>query len=81
MREQSLRLKEAFFCSLKPDKMFTSEKVLMDEYKKGFLSDSEVKNSMEMADIYFIKNERDQRPYKHFKKVFFLAKMRRRFTR
>ena len=59
------------------ERLFISEKVLMEEYMNGYLSLADVKKYMDQADIYFVKNAQDMRPYKHFKKFYIAASLKR----
>lgn len=52
------------------NKIFVSEKVLMEEYARGDASASKVKKYMKMADVFFVKNDDDMKPYKYFKKYY-----------
>ena len=54
----------------RPGKTFVSEKVLLDEYARGFLSLADVKKISAGADIHFIQDEEDPMPYRHFRKFF-----------
>ena len=56
-----------------PGKRFISEKILIEEYAKGRMDRSKVKSSMDSADIHFIKDKNDPRPYRHFRKFYFAA--------
>lgn len=58
-------------------KTFISEKVMLDEYTKSFLTFSEVKERMNKVDIHFIKNGEDPRPYRHFRKFYIVAAIMR----
>lgn len=58
-------------------KTFISEKVMLDEYIKSFITWSELKEKMNTVDIHFIKNEEDMKPYQHFKKFYPVAKVMR----
>ena len=58
-------------------KRFISEKVMIEEYMKSFLTKSEMKKAMESVDIHFVKNNKDMRPYRHFKKFYFIASVMR----
>lgn len=65
-------------CKIKEaGKLFISEKVMIEEYMKSFLSKSEMKENMKEVDIHFIMNEQDKAPYKHFKKFYLLASIMR----
>lgn len=58
-------------------KTFISEKVMVDEYIKSFITWPELKEKMNAVDIHFIKNEEDMKPYQHFKKFYPVAKVMR----
>lgn len=60
-----------------PGKLFISEKVMIEEYMKSFLTKSEMNQLMESVDIHFVKNDKDSRPYRHFKKFYFIASIMR----
>lgn len=49
---------------------FVSEKVLMEEYARGDMSIQKLKKYMNMADVYFVKDSDDKKPYKYFKKYY-----------
>ena len=53
-----------------PGKIFVSEKVLMDEYGGNRLEKEEYEAILKDADIYFIKNEADPGPWRHFSPFF-----------
>lgn len=56
-------------CAVKPPyKVFTSEKILMDEYRQGLLTKEEADKAMADAEIHFIKEAGDMKPYKHLMK-------------
>lgn len=57
------------------DKLFVSEKVLIDEYANNFVSWEELKQYMNEADIHFVKNEEDPKPYRHFKNFYHVARV------
>lgn len=59
------------------DKVFISEKIMLDEYIGGFLTAKDAKQEMEAVDIHFIKNEEDMRPYRHFRKFYAFASLKR----
>lgn len=48
-------------------KTFISEKILMEEFARGDISFKEIRTLMNSADIFFVKNENDIKPYKYFK--------------
>lgn len=51
-------------------KTFVSEKVLMEEYARGDISIKRLKGYMDMADVYFVKDDDDKAPYKYFKSFY-----------
>lgn len=44
---------------------FTNEKVLIDEYIEDIVDKNDIKETMKAADIHFLKDEDDMRPYRH----------------
>ena len=52
---------------------FVSEKIMIDEYMHGFIPYSEMSKLQQEADIHFIMDEQDPKPYRHFKEVFAVA--------
>ena len=60
-------------------KMFISEKVMIEEYIAGYLSEEDMKKRMDEVDVHFVKNDLDPKPYKHFQKFYKVAKMQRRY--
>ena len=54
------------------NKRFVSEKILIDEYVMGRVSRSRVRETIKNADILFIRDDSDRRPYRHFR-GFWLA--------
>ena len=65
-------------CVKETGKTFVSEKLLLEEYESKYLSKADVNAYMNKADIHFIKNDNDMRPYKHFKKFYTVASLKRR---
>lgn len=63
------------------NKTFVSEKVVIDEYRMDRITWDQVKHAMSSADIYFIKDSRDRRPYNHFKKHYLEARRLRNLDR
>ena len=61
------------------NKTFVSERVLIDEYAGGRIEMDKVTSSMKEADIHFIMEADDPKPYKHFKKFYRSAKKIREF--
>lgn len=64
-----------------PNKTFVSEKVVIDEYRMDRITWDHVKQAMSSADIYFIKDSRDRRPYNHFKAHYLEARRLRNLDR
>lgn len=58
-------------------KRFVNEKIMLDEYGKGYLSYRGVKNRMRKADIYFIKDKNDPFAYRCIKVYYLLAGIKR----
>ncbi|MBR2028345.1 MAG: ATP-grasp domain-containing protein [Oscillospiraceae bacterium] len=54
-------------------KTFVSEIVMMSEYIKGTMSPGTVKNLMTSNDIYFIKDDEDPAPYRHYSRFYLPA--------
>ena len=52
---------------------FVSEKVMMDEYARGFLSLRQIRQLMDRTQIHFIENPDDPKPYRHFQKFYLFA--------
>ena len=61
-------------------KHFVSEKIGMEEYVDHCITMSELKNEMKKADIRFIYDKEDTRPYNHFKKFYMICRIRRMLT-
>ncbi len=62
-------------CQVKEtDKLFISEKVMIDEYLNNYITMNELKDYMNQVDIHFVKNDADPKPYRHFKKFYLIAK-------
>lgn len=59
---------------------FTSEKVLIDEYREGIIDRDEVDRIMKEADIHFVKSDTDPKPYKHLVGLYPKAKELREET-
>lgn len=53
-------------------KWFVNEKILLDEYTKGYLSFKDVKKRMKQANIYFIKDDVDRYPYRCLQRYYLL---------
>lgn len=54
-------------------KRFVSEKVLMEEFVRNDVNIRGVWKKMKNADVFFIKDKNDPKPYRHFKKYFIAA--------
>ena len=63
------------------DKVFVSEKVLIEEFMMGRISWDMFKECMEKADIHFVKNDEDPKPFNHFKAFYPLANVMRRYNK
>lgn len=59
------------------DKLFISEKVMLDEYANSYITMAQLKQHMNDVDIHFVKNEDDPKPYRHFKKFYTIARIMR----
>ena len=60
-----------------PGKTFVSEKVLLEEFARSDVSLSQLRRKLSEADIHFIKNRKDPKPYKKFRKYYFVAALMR----
>ena len=60
-----------------PGRTFVSESGLLDGYSNKTLSRSEVDQVIKETDIHFIKDEQDPKPYRHFRRYFIPASLRR----
>lgn len=60
-------------CIPHDNRLFLSEKMLLEEYATNQRSFATVKKHMQDAEIYFIKNDKDPRPYRHFRRFYLLA--------
>ena len=54
-------------------KQFVSEKVMMDEYARGFLTLRQIGLRMKQTQIHFIEDPEDPKPYRHFKKFYLFS--------
>ena len=54
-------------------KKFVSEKVLLEEYVRNDANVFQVMRYVLGADVTFIRDDRDEMPYKYFKKYFLIA--------
>ena len=61
-------------CEVEAGKRFVSEKVMMDEYARDFMTLRQIKGLMDRTQIHFIENPEDPRPYRHFR-LFYLFGM------
>ena len=52
---------------------FINEKVLMEEYARSGMAISGVRRRVKNADIHFIRDEHDHRPYRHFRIYYVIA--------
>lgn len=57
----------------RPGKSFLNERVALGEYLGGFITYKDIKAAEKKADICFIKNDEDPKPYRHFKKFCILS--------
>lgn len=64
-------------CEVVPGKTFVSEKVLIEEYTRGRLAWSDLKNTMKVSDVHFVKNDEDRKAYRHFRKFYLVAALMR----
>ncbi len=64
-------------CTNESGKRFVSEKVLMEEYARSDANLTKVKQCMQEADVYFIKNQKDPKPYRYFKRFYVVAALMR----
>lgn len=61
-------------CAVKePEKLFVSEKVMIDEYAEGLLTRKELDSYIKQADIHFIQDTQDKHPYRHFRTFYATA--------
>lgn len=56
---------------------FVNENILLDQYSKGRIAKSDIVPITNRADIHFIWDNEDRRPYRYFKKFFLPAKLLR----
>ena len=52
---------------------FINEKVLMEEYARSGMAISGVRKRVKQADIHFIRDEHDHRPYRYFRRYYAVA--------
>lgn len=57
-------------CAVETGKRFVSEKVMMDEYARDFMTLTQIKNLMDQTQIHFIEDSEDPEPYRHFRKFY-----------
>ena len=58
-------------------KRFVSEKILLEEYVRSDVDFRKVKTLMKGAEVYFIKDVDDPKPYCYFRKYYAVAAMLR----
>jgi len=63
---------------MESNKTFISEKVMIDEYTENYISRKELDHLMDETNIHFVKNEEDTRPYRHFKRYYYIAAVMRK---
>lgn len=69
-------------CSIdRPGRLFISEKVMLDEYVGGFITKEQMKKYMGEAEIHFVKHPQDKKPYRHFRKFFFIGQLSILYTK
>lgn len=56
---------------------FISEKILMEEFTRSDASATKVRKCMKEADICFVKDKKDIRPYRHFRRYYIAAALLR----
>lgn len=54
-------------------KRFLSEKILLEEFTRNDVEVRQLKNYLKNADIVFMNDKEDPRPYKNFRKYYFVA--------
>lgn len=64
-------------CCVQPGKTFVNERVMLGEYKEGYLTAADMKEWMKKVDIHFIYDEEDPMAYKCYKKLVFLTKLKK----
>ena len=57
----------------KTGQTFANEKVLIDENVEGIVSLDDIRKTMKEADIHFIRDKDDMRPYRHLMMNFHAA--------
>ncbi len=76
---QHKAIKEQTDVIVEPEKTFVSEKMLLEEYTKGFITWKELRTYIKQADIHFIQDDTDTRPYRHFRKFYLPAILFRKY--
>ena len=57
-------------CSIsKSGIQFVSEKVLLEEYIRGDISKADYKACINEADVCFVRNDADEKPYLHYERI------------
>lgn len=77
--DQVLQQKDFDAGECKPEygRRFISEKILIEEFARDDVDVSGVRDRMKKADICFIRDDDDPKPYNTFKKYYFVAAMMR----
>lgn len=65
------------FSMIETGKQFISEKILLEEYVRSDISRKKAKKLMDSADIHFIKDDADPKPYRHFQRYYRLGMLLR----
>ena len=68
-------------CQVSCYKNFISEKIMVDEYIGSYLTMEELEAHMAAADIHFIQDDQDPKPYRHFRKFYLIARIHRQLFR
>lgn len=64
-------------CCVQPGKTFVNERVMLGEYKEGYLTAADMKEWMKKVDIHFIYDEEDPMAYQCYKKLVFLTRLKK----
>lgn len=64
---------------IKTERVFVNEKILMDEYAKGYLNRKDVAKRLKKADIRFVKDEEDRIPYLFLLGYYWASSLKRMF--
>ncbi len=64
-----------------PGKKFVSEKIMMEEFARGDIRRRRIKQIMKSADVCFVKDKEDIKPYQYFKRFYFIAALMQMFYR